>query len=203
MENLLTGMEPDFVPRYKVEGQSPAAAAARQRIFAGQQLFAADHAAAMAGVWRRFTAEPGRLAWWYLGKPARFWTWSIFQGQGDIYVYPMRVAPFDANPALRVLASLCHGLNPVIMLAAFAACILYLVQRKRWGGTVSATAGVAVALFAYATLLHTVLNPDARYAVPFRPFEFLLAALAASSLLTTLLKRRVATAAEKTGTVDS
>jgi len=198
IENVLTGMEPDFIPRYK-DARDPAAMAARERIATGQQVYMKDHAAAFADMWKRLTSEPGRLAWWYMSKPARFWTWSIFQGHGDVYVYPMLVAPFDSNPVLRVMASVCHGLNPVIMLAAFAGVLAVL--RRRAADSFNAAAVVVMSLFVYATVLHTILNPDARYAVPFRPFEFVLAALAASVVSGKVSTRRRALAPRRT--VDS
>jgi hypothetical protein len=189
IENVLTGMEPDFIPHYKDDAREPAAVAARRRIADGQQVYVKDRSAALAGVWQRLKSEPGRLFWWYLEKPVYFWTWSVFQGYGDVYVYPMLFAPFDRNPVLRAIASLCHGLNTVIMMAAFAGAFVWL-RRKRETGQFRVTAAIVALVFLYATVIHTILNPDARYAVPFRPFEFVLAMLAASALAERMLQAR-------------
>ena len=181
MENVLVGSEPDFIPRYKGNAGEPKAVAARQRIAAEQHVFAVDPPRALNDVWQRLRSEPGRYALWYLSKPFGFWTWSIFQGDGDVYVYPMIKAPFDRNPALRAIASVCHGLNKMIMIAAFLGVLLVFVPRAV-SERIRLSTTIVVVLFVYATAVHTVLMPDARYAVPFRPFKLILALLTARFL---------------------
>lgn len=178
MENVLIGMEPDFVPRYAENAGDPAGIAARARIADGQRVFAENPRQAFADVVDRLASDPWRMLGWYATKPAQFWSWSIVQGYGDVYVYTMRFAPFDATPPLRLLAAICHGLNAVIMAAAFAGTALVALRRRRDTPGTGTAAVIVAAVFAYATLVHTVLTPDVRYAVPFRAFEFLMAALA-------------------------
>jgi hypothetical protein len=174
MENVLIGMEPGFIPRYKNPGD-PEATAAQERINAGRDTFAADPLRELGDIHDRVLAEPGRYLLWYLSKPAQFWTWSIVQGLGDVYVYPMLVAPFDSNGFLRVVASLCHGLNAVILVLSPVGMIV-LLRMRRHADPATRYSGVVLALvFLYATAIHTLLAPDARYATPFRPFQFVLA----------------------------
>jgi hypothetical protein len=190
MENILLGSEPDFIPRYKDNAGKPAAVAARQRIDAEEQEFAIDPGRAVAQVWTRLRSDPGRYTWWYLSKPFAFWDWSILQGYGDVYVYPMVVAPFDDYAVLRALASLCHGFNGVVMIAAFLG-VLLLFATPPWPDSSRIAVATMAALFVYSTGVHSILMPDARYAVPFRPFELILALFAANVLFDAAQRRRM------------
>jgi hypothetical protein len=177
IENVLIGAEPNFVPGYSVGGNTAAAVTARQWIEHERDVFAASPRDAFLDVWDRISSRPGFYLLWYLSKPAQFWTWSIVQGKGDIYEYPMLVAPFDSVLPLRVIAAVCHGINTPLMLLSFAGVILFLLMRRRFDDTQRTAAGMVTAVFVYATAIHTILTPDARYATPFRPFEIILATM--------------------------
>jgi hypothetical protein len=183
IENVLIGAEPNFVPGYSAGGNTAAAVAARQWIEHERDVFAASPGGAVLDVWDRISSRPGYYLLWYLSKPAQFWTWSIVQGKGDIYEYPMLVAPFDSVLPLRVIAAVCHGINTPLMLASFAGVIFFLLMRKRLADTQRTAAGMVTAVFVYATAIHTILTPDARYATPFRPFEFILATMVVCYLI--------------------
>jgi 4-amino-4-deoxy-L-arabinose transferase-like glycosyltransferase len=179
MENVLVGMEPDYIPRYKIRPDQPEAIAAWERITDGLQAYASSPRAELADITSRLTSEPGKFLLWYASKPSKLWTWSIVQGYGDVYVYPMVVAPFDEQVLLRVIASLCHGLNGVMMWAALGGVIVFAFKRRRSDGLSYCAGTIVLALFLFITVVHTLLTPDARYAVPFRPFEIILAVFAA------------------------
>lgn len=193
IQNVLVGMEPDYVPWYRDTTNTPAAVAARARIEREQRQFAHDPDQLPAILGARLADRPWHLLAWYAAKPFALWRWGIEQGAGDIYVYPMLVGPFDAVAALRVLASVCHGLNRIVMLGAFAGLILVVVRRRK--SPSGAAAVIAALLFGYVTAVQTLLMPDARYAVPFRPFEFLLAVWVVAVALQSVRARREAVAA--------
>lgn len=184
-ENVLIGLEPDFVPRYRAGGNEPQAVAARERIDAGLELFDRSHSAAISSVIRRLSDDPWSALKWYLTKPALFWSWSILQGHGDIYVYPTVSSPYERVSALRILCSLCHGLNPVLFVAAlYSSCVCLLGRRK-------AIAGVVVGgMFIFATVIHSALAVDVRYSLPFRPFEMILAAFVFSLIVSAAQRAR-------------
>lgn len=185
MENVVIGMEPDWVPRYGDNGDNPSAVEARARIENELDTFATDPQRAFADIGKRLALSPGHYFVWYLTKPAQFWTWSIVQGSGDIYQYPMLVAPFNSEFPLRLIASICRGLNPIVMWAALGGVLLVLMPRRLGVPAPATCAGPIVVVVAiYATVLHSILTPDARYAAPFRPFEFMLALLSVCALAT-------------------
>src|SRR5262249_11482141 len=151
MENVLIGMEPDYIPRYKITPAEPEAAAAWQRITDGLNAYAANPRAELADVAARLASEPGKVLLWYAAKAARFWTWSIVQGYGDIYVYDMVFAPFDEQPMLRAVASICHGLNDLLMWAAFAGVVVFSLRHRRATGAATPAGVIVVSLFLFAT----------------------------------------------------
>jgi hypothetical protein len=175
MENVLIGMEPAFAPKYMATGADPAAVAARARITAELDTFAHNKAEALGHIWQRIMDHPGEFLAWYVTKPARFWSWSIVQGANDLDVYPMIFAPFDAEAPLRVIASSCYAINGPLMLLALGGVLLVLSGRV---GVRTHAHWIVVAVILYATVVHSILTPDVRYAVPFRPYEFILAVFA-------------------------
>jgi 4-amino-4-deoxy-L-arabinose transferase-like glycosyltransferase len=133
----------------------------------------------------RMAAAPLHYVAWYLGKPALLWDWSIRMGQGDIYVYPTINSPMDSNPLLRAWVSICHGINTLLMLLAFAGCIAALVR-----GRCAPTGFVTGLLLVYVTVLYSVLQAEPRYSIPFRGMEILLACHALQLLVEWLKSRR-------------
>jgi hypothetical protein len=125
----------------------------------------------------RLAEQPQLYAKWYLlQKPARFWQWSIVHGYGDIYVYPVMLPAFKIQPLFLAIASVCYSLNTWLFVAAIFSVVLLAWRCARGNLQDKEMPLVLVALlFVYATALHTVLTPDARYAAPFRPFEIMLA----------------------------
>ncbi|OOG42488.1 glycosyltransferase family 39 protein [Rhodanobacter sp. C05] len=129
---------------------------------------------------RRFSQHPLQFARWYLvDKPALLWGWGIEIGQGDIFIYPTKNAPFQIQPAWIALVVFCHAFNTVLMLLALASvlCIWSRAQRlMTWEWQASRAVLVAViCLLAFVTLVYSTLQAEPRYSIPFRPFEILLA----------------------------
>lgn len=186
-ENLLIGAEPDFPGAYRGD---PVGLAVRARVDEALDAYAAHPAALGPLLLERLAAEPVRLlAWYLLEKPAALWTWSVAQGVGDVYVYPTPVSPFELNPWYRALHALCYGLNTPLMVAAFG--MLGVVLYRAWRGPAPPDAlWLTALLVGYATAIHMVLTPDARYAVPFRGFEIALAVGLVATLVPWVLARR-------------
>lgn len=174
-ENVIVGIEPDYNRFYRDPSDSKGIAA-RMRVHDGLILFDHDRGEAYRTIFDRVSAQPVEYFVWFLQKPLLLWAWGIGQGAGDLYVYPMRSSPFEANPLYRLIAALFFGLNIPIAAAAFISSALTL--RVAFSGRLQEENSfllLCVAMFLYATAVHTVLIPDARYANPFRPFEYLIA----------------------------
>lgn len=194
MENVFIGMQPDFDLWYQ---DDPAGIAAKQAVSDQLAAFHADPGSAPAAIAGELASRPGHYARWYLlGKPLKIWNWRIGQGAGDIYVYPTPTSPFEAQPAYRLIASLCHGLNPLLAAGALGGllcCSALLLRKRKPPLELISTATLA----AYAIGFYTLLAPDARYGVPFRGAEFLLAAFFFSWLWQRLQSLRSQTAGRR------
>lgn len=171
MENVLAGMEPAWDYNH-----SPSALAAKSRVTKAMEDYRDDLPGALNFIADRIVENPRYYANWYLAqKPLRFWQWSIL-GSGDIYVYPVLVSPFETKTFFRLVVAFCHGLNLPLMIAAFCFVLVFASQVVRHRSQDQHMPLVfVVLLFVYATLLYSLLTPDPRYAIPFRPFEILLA----------------------------
>lgn len=169
--NLVQGSWPDYHSGYlqAVQGD-PDGIRTMQAINHESELLRTQPREGLRLMADRMEAAPLHYAAWYLGKPALLWDWSIRMGQGDIYVYPTVSSPLDDKPLLRAWVSLCHGINGMMMLLAFAGCIAVLVRRN------CASIGYVAAIqLLYVTLLYSILQAEPRYSIPFRGLEILLA----------------------------
>ncbi|HEX6592073.1 MAG TPA: phospholipid carrier-dependent glycosyltransferase, partial [Moraxellaceae bacterium] len=195
MENILIGMEPDFDSVYL---GARAGHVARARVQEQLAIYRQDKAQAWENVAQRLAQAPVFYAkWYFVAKPMLFWSWYIGQGAGDLYVYPVQHSPFEANLLYRTVAAVAGGLNPLLMLAAFAMVAVLLVRRLQGRQDAGFAPLVVVALlFFYTTALHSLLAPDVRYATPFRPFEILLAVSLCWFLHAAVRQARRATASQ-------
>lgn len=134
----------------------------------------------VVSILRRLWQHPLQSAHWYLiEKPALLWGWSIEIGQGDIFVFPTKNAPFQVQPAWIALAAISSALNTMLMLLALASFFLVWFRRKQPLGqqwpTSLPTLVMILSLVAFVTLVYSTLQAEPRYSIPFRPFEILLA----------------------------
>ena len=188
-ENVMIGLEPDFVD-YHHAPNLPAGIAAK-RVMEGRELYAQDKSAAYAAVFARIRQDPLYYVMWFAQKPALLWQWSVVQGAGDIYVYPMLASPFENNPLYRFIAAFCYGLNTPLAVAAFVMALLVLLSIWRKGlRTEDCALLLCVLTFCYAEFVYTALTPDARYANPFRPLEIVLSVTLLARLAGYVLSHR-------------
>lgn len=148
-----------------------------------------------ASILRRLWQHPLQSARWYLiEKPALLWGWSIEIGQGDIFVFPTRNAPFQVQPAWIALAAVSSALNTMLMLLALASFFLVWFRKKqpldqRRPASLP-TLIMVLSLVAFVTLVYSTLQAEPRYSIPFRPFEILLAATTLWACVTWWLRRK-------------
>ncbi len=144
--------------------------------------------------WQRFAEvlservgqQPGKyLAWYLLGKPAALWGWSILQGQGDVYVFPVADSLYETQLAAEATRRGMQILHPLLVVLAAAGAAAALWRRLRGHGL--GRDWLLLAPLLYATAVYTVFAPWPRYATPLRPelygFALLSAAAGARAIL--------------------
>lgn len=131
-----------------------------------------NRAQGLSSIFGRFSSEPLRYTLWYLSKPVELWGWEIGIGNGGIYVFPTLQSPLSGQGPLRITTDLFIIANPLLMSLALVGLIVVLATaRARPKPLVLAAFAVA-----FLTMVFTVLQADARYAVPYRGIEWILAA---------------------------
>lgn len=132
-------------------------------------------ASPMAGLsmmYQRIAQHPGEYLKWYLEKPALLWGWRIRIGAGDIYFHVTYYSPYDVNKVWRIIAAVCHASNTLLMLLALAGC-LHALLHKSLSNDLEATAW----LLLIVTAIHSVLQAEPRYSIPYRGAEIMVAAM--------------------------
>jgi len=126
----------------------------------------------VAEILRRLQEHPlDYLLWYTLGKPAFLFAWDIFEGAGDVYIYPVLATPYAAAPLFRISHAVMQYLHNVLVILAICGTIAAWLPRS-WASMTDAQRFMArslATLMLYFVFLHTVLNPLARYSIPMRP----------------------------------
>jgi 4-amino-4-deoxy-L-arabinose transferase-like glycosyltransferase len=115
------------------------------------------------------------LTWYILQKPYYIWSWNILQGQGDIYVYPVRVSFYQTNAIANLSKILMKHLHFIFLIATLIGVVLLIrevFKRNHHPPPII----FLFSLIIYYTILSTVFAPWPRYSVPLRP-EFYLFSL--------------------------
>lgn len=170
--NLVQGSWPLYHSAYttSVITHDPQATQVEEQIDREVAAIEASRREGLSMMWRRMATHPGYFILWYLKKPALLWDWSIRVGLGDIYVYVTYHSPFDAQPAWRAVEAICHTCNMLIAVLALAGCLLALWRSK----ANKETTAVALLLL-FITCVHSLLQAEPRYSIPYRGAELMLA----------------------------
>ncbi|MGB5616559.1 MAG: glycosyltransferase family 39 protein [Desulfobacterales bacterium] len=123
-------------------------------------------------LWQRARQRPFRyLSWYILEKPFYFWNWDILQGQGDVFVYPVKTSIYHEIPIANVKKAVMKNLHSIILLLSLVG-IPVLFMRHLFCDRVSALREFPVALYGtclYFTILFAVFAPWPRYSIMLRP----------------------------------
>ena len=87
---------------------------------------------------------------------------------------------------LRLLVSLCHAFNPLLLVLMAAGCVLTFFRRA---SIPPGALGIA-ALAVFVTLVYGALQSEPRYSIPFRGEEVLLATFGLQTIAGWLAARR-------------
>lgn len=136
--------------------------------------------------WLRFKERPGEyIAWYLVKKPYYFWSWDILQGQGDIYVYPVKTSLYTQNRLADAARGFFRFIHPVLMIF-FLGGLIYLLGKVFASGKSGMQQKIVFASLGwipvYYTLLYMVFASWPRYALPLRPVFFIIAVLALTRL---------------------
>jgi 4-amino-4-deoxy-L-arabinose transferase-like glycosyltransferase len=144
-----------------------------------------DSGTVLKEISERFSQEPWKYAaWYFLKKPVAFWSWSIVQGHGDVFINPVKQTPYWEESIFiysRLLMKALHA--PFVILGAIG-CLLAWVPAM---GKVISSQTVALSRFIsmvliYFTALHMIGAPFPRYSIPLRPFLYGMALFAAAMI---------------------
>jgi hypothetical protein len=124
---------------------------------------------------RRFKEQPAEhLKWFLVGKPMSLWEWSIVQGVGDVFVYPVRNSPYHTSILFVFSHSFMRNSHGLLVIFMAIGCGLAWLPRG-WLGipmpTVHMVRFVSL-LLVYFTLIHMIGAPFPRYSIPLRPFSY-------------------------------
>jgi 4-amino-4-deoxy-L-arabinose transferase-like glycosyltransferase len=159
-----------------------------------------DPPAGWRSIRERIGSDPATHARWYLyQKPLLFWGWGVEIGDGDIFIFPTKNAPFADQPALNGLRVALKRINPVIsgatvVLLLVAGAMLWRRESASNLGRAESTRQVgfsAVTLtLLMGMLVYWVLQAEPRYAIPFRPLQMLFLLLMAAHFWSWLAARK-------------
>lgn len=125
-----------------------------------------------AEIVRQFRDHPLEyLGWYAIGKPTFLFSWDIFEGLGDVFIYPVLRTPYNTPGLFTVTHAIMHALHYVLVVLAILGSIAAWLPKSwmRLDDEQRFIVRTVAALLAYFVLLHVILNPLARYSIPMRP----------------------------------
>jgi len=123
-------------------------------------------------LWQRVRERPARyLSWYLLEKPYYFWSWNILQGEGDVFVYPVKTSLYHENRAADMTKTLMHVMHPWILLLFIAGLPVLFLQRRHsvWGPVIGSSPVILFIVCGYFTLIYVIFAPWPRYSIILRP----------------------------------
>lgn len=128
-------------------------------------------------LWRRAKERPWRyFTWYFFEKPYYFWSWNILQGQGDIYIYPVKISFYELSRFANFTRNIMKALHLPAIFLAFASLPLIIIKNTYPGKSLKTGYFLFILTIGiYYTLLYMVFAPWPRYSVPLRPELYLCA----------------------------
>ena len=165
--NLIIGTHSDYYDIYLANPRNPNNPADMD-----SKNIKGSYAAFTSLLLERAAKDPGHYAKWYLiDKPILLWSWDILMGQGDIYIYPVKISFFDKSK----IALAVHILMKAIHYWILAFSLMGMIFLFKGSGP-----SPIVPLFLYITVIYisavyVVTQAEPRYSIPLRPEMFLCA----------------------------
>lgn len=117
------------------------------------------------------------LNWYLIGKPASYWSWSMIQGMGGPYIYPVKKTLYDKLFLANLTYVFMRHLHPFLVATLFIGLGYLLIHaiRKREIKPLGDEAFVILTILIYATATHSVFASLPRYSIPFQYFLYMAA----------------------------
>jgi hypothetical protein len=126
--------------------------------------------------------------WYFFQKPYYLWSWHILQGQGDIYVYPVKKSLYTISKLAALKKDLYWIFHPLffcINIVGTFFVIFQTIKMKKFNSNENHIFLITLStIFIYYTLLYTIFAPWPRYSVPLRPVFYLYSLTLIDFLLT-------------------
>ncbi|MEI7869204.1 MAG: glycosyltransferase family 39 protein [Candidatus Methylumidiphilus sp.] len=137
---------------------------------------AAEISASFATVWAEILRHLKEntldyIGWYVIGKPLFLFSWDIFEGLGDLLIYPVLRTPYSDLSLFKVTHVIMRNLHDWLVMLAALGCIAAWLP-SAWVGLAGERRFLLRSLaflFAYFVLIHCILKPEARYSIPMRP----------------------------------
>ncbi len=123
----------------------------------------------------RFQNSPREYLKWYLiDKPLNLFSWNYIQGMGDTFIYPVQKSPYFTYSYFQWSHTFMKATHTALMSMALLGSILaWFPQNKTWFSNQSLFILRCISLLiVYFTLLHMLVAPLPRYAVPIKPLLY-------------------------------
>jgi hypothetical protein len=143
---------------------------------------------------RFLTDTSQHLKWYFLKKPAVFWSWDMVQGRGGIFVYHISQTPYFEKKFFQWTHNFMRFIHgPLVIMSLLASMLVWMVPQSAWINENKFFVVRCVgALLLYYTILHMIGAPFPRYSVPLRPFQYGMAMFFLYIIYKTVKFRRIA-----------
>jgi len=134
----------------------------------------------------RFLNDPFSYLKWYIGGKVVFmWHWDSTY-IGDVYQYPMIKKGFHTHALLHAVHTLMRFLHwPLYVFAILSPIFLFGIRRLLRSHSKTVFLIPSFFIFLYFAALLTLLIPLPRYAIPIRPFIYILGVFVIAQILQT------------------
>jgi 4-amino-4-deoxy-L-arabinose transferase-like glycosyltransferase len=133
-----------------------------------------------------------QLRWYILGKPLMLWSWNIIAGQGDVFVYPVVSTPYSYLPHFQATHAVMHATHWIFVVLMIGGIIIAWLPPVKSGFSNEAVfiARAISVLLLYHAAVMMIGFPEPRYAIPMRPFLYIMAMLPIAVAIRWILTKR-------------
>jgi len=152
-----------------------------------------DFASVLMEIKSKFESEPlNQFKWYLIGKPISLWSWNNVEGPGDVFIYPVRSSPYRYLPQFKITHYFMHATHWLLVLLMVGGICLAWIP-----GTITGIPNSSLYILRILSILllyHCAVMiagfPLPRYAIPLRPFLYLVSLVPLSFVIERFRHRR-------------